>query len=97
MAVIPLVHETKMVDIGILMSQEPIGQESHMICAHNYVRNFDFAPRIWSRLHHKDCLYILLSSKNAFSYIVTYRDSTLSHSLSSLTYRDNTQSHSLTF
>ena len=38
-----------------------------MICAHNYVRNFDFVPHIWGRLHDKDCLYILSSSKNSFS------------------------------
>ena len=35
--------------------------------AHNYVCNFDFVPRIWSRLHDKDYLYILSSSKNSFS------------------------------
>ena len=52
-----------------------------MICAHNYVRNFNFVPRIWSRPHDKDCLYILSSSNNSFSFILTSRDNTLSHSL----------------
>ena len=47
-----------------------------MICAHNCVRTFDFVPRIWSRPHDKDCLYILCSSKNSYSYILTSRDST---------------------
>ena len=36
-----------------------------MICAHNYVRTFDFILRIWNRPHDKDCLYILSSSKNS--------------------------------
>ena len=60
-------------DIGELISQE-----SHVICAHNYVCTFDFILCIWSRPHDKDCLYILLSSKNLLSHILTYRDSTLS-------------------
>ena len=47
-----------------------------MICAHNYVCTFDFIPRIWSRPHNKDCRYILSSSKNSLSQILTYRDST---------------------
>ena len=65
---IALVPETKMVDVGKLISLgEPIGQESHMISAHKYICNFDFVPCIWSRPHDKDCLYILLSSKNSFS------------------------------
>ena len=68
MAVIPLVLETKKADVGKLMSREPIGHESHVISARNYVHNFDLVPRIWSRLHDKDCLYILSSSKNSLSY-----------------------------
>ena len=51
-----------------------------MVSAHNYVCKFDFVPRIWGRLHDKDCLYIPSSSKNSPSYTVTYRGST--HSLS---------------
>ena len=38
-----------------------------MICAHNYVHNFDFVPCICSWPHDKDCLYILLSSENSLS------------------------------
>ena len=84
MAVISLVSETKMADVGKLIS---LGQESHRICAHNYVRTFDFIPHIWSRPHDKDCLYILSSSKNSSSHILTSRDSSLSLSLSlSLTF-----------
>ena len=49
MAIKPLVPETKMADVSKLISpQEPIGEESPMICTHNYVRNFDFVPPIWS-------------------------------------------------
>ena len=59
MAVIPLVPETKMADVGTLISHGKL-----LVSAHNYVRNFDFVPRIWSRPHDKDCLYILSSSKN---------------------------------
>ena len=67
MAVILLVSNTKIADVGKLISLgEPIGQESHVVCANNYVCNFDFVPLIWSRLHDKDCLYILSSSKNSF-------------------------------
>ena len=62
----PLVPETKMADISKLMSLETTGQESHVVCAHNYVLNFDFVPRFWSRLHDKDWLYILSSFKNSF-------------------------------
>ena len=51
-----------------------------MVSAHNYVCNFDFVPCIWSRLHDKDCLYILSSSKNSLSLILTSRDNTLSFS-----------------
>ena len=36
-----LVFETKMVEIGKLIS---IDQRSHVIYAHNYVRTFDFVP-----------------------------------------------------
>ena len=49
-----------------------------MICAHNFVCIFDFIPRIWSRPHDKDCLYILSSSKNSLSHILTSRHSSLS-------------------
>ena len=77
MVVIPLVPETKTVDVGKLISLGNL-LESHVICAHNYVRIFDFVPRIWSRPHDKDCLYILSFSKNSFSYILTSRDSSLS-------------------
>ena len=75
-----------------------------MICAHNYVRIFDFVPRIWSRPHDRDCLYIVLSSKKSFSFsqILTHKGSALSLSLSHththiLTYRDSTHSFSHTF
>ena len=80
MAVLPLVPETKMADVGKLITRKPIGQESHVVSVHNYVRNFDFVPRIWSRLCDKDCLYILSSSKNSLSYIATYRNNILSYS-----------------
>ena len=52
-----------------------------MICVHNYVRNFDFIPRICCRLHDKDCPYILTTYDNSLSQILTSRDSTLSLSL----------------
>ena len=52
------------------------------MCAHNDVRNFEFVPRIWSRPHDKDCRYIFSSSKNSFSHILTYRDSTFSFFIS---------------
>ena len=74
MAVIPLVPETKMVDVSKLIS---LGQESHLICVHNYVCTFDFVPHIWRQPHDKDCLYILLSSTNFLSHILTSRDSTI--------------------
>ena len=82
MTEIPLVPETKMVDVGKLITRELIGQKSHMICIHNYVRIFDFIPRFWSCPPDKDCLYILSSSKNSFSHILISRDSTLSISIS---------------
>ena len=40
-----LVPKTKMVDVGKLIGQEPIGQESHVIYASNNVCAFDFVPR----------------------------------------------------
>ena len=54
-----LVPETKMVDVGKLISfRDPIGQENHVIYAPNYVCTFDFVPRkingVWSRSHDKD-------------------------------------------
>ena len=49
-----------------------------MVSAYNYIRNFDFVLNIWSQLHDKDCLYILLSSKNSLSYTGICRDRTLS-------------------
>ena len=80
MAVIPLVPETKMVDVGKNnLSRKRIGQENHVIYTHNYVRTFDFISRIWSQSHDKDCLYILSSSKNSFSHILTSSDSTHTH------------------
>ena len=63
MAVMPLFPENK--DGGrqsTNQSREPIGQESHVAIAHNYARNSDLVPRIWSRLHDKVCLYIISSS-----------------------------------
>ena len=73
MAVIPLVPETNMADVGKLINLGDLfGQESHVMCAHNYVCIFDFVPRIWSRPHDKDCLYIFSS----FTFSLT--DSTLS-------------------
>ena len=64
MAVMPLVPETKMADVGKL-----IGQKRQVVSAQNYVHNFGFVPRIWSGLYDKDCLYMLSSSKHSFSYI----------------------------
>ena len=83
-------------------SREPIGQESHVVSAQNYVRNFDFVPRFWSRLHDKNCLNILLSIKNSFFfYFDSQRQTALLHcdlqrqlTLSILTSRDNTLSFS---
>ena len=43
MDVMPLVPETKMADVRILI----IGQENH-------VRNLNFLPRFWSLLHDKN-------------------------------------------
>ena len=112
MAVMPLVPETKMADVGKLISlgnllvwkvremsvkkisiipfntflvykRKTCTQSIFSVClsvfqiflflvsAHNYVRNFDFVPHIWNRLHDKDCLYIFSSSKHSFSYILT--------------------------
>ena len=48
MVVIPLVPKKNMVDVSKLISLKPVGQESHVICAHNYICTFDFVPRIWS-------------------------------------------------
>ena len=66
-----------------------------MICAHNYIHNLDFVPRIWSQPNDKDCLYILSSSKNSLSYTLTSRDNTLSLSLHCDLQRQHTLSLSL--
>ena len=72
MAVMPLVPETKMADVGKLIS--------HVVSTHNYVCTFDFVLRIWSWLHDKDCLYILSSSKNTLSpFWLTETTHSLSH------------------
>ena len=66
-----------------------------MVSAHNYIHNFDFVSRIWSRLHDKDCQYILSFSKNSLSpFWLT--ESTLSLILPIVTYRNNTHSYILT-
>ena len=66
MAVMPLVPETKMADVGKLISfGNLLVKKSHVVWAHNYVRNFDFVSWFWSRLDHKNCLYILSSFKNS--------------------------------
>ena len=55
MAVMPLVPDTKIADVGKLISLgEPIGQENHVVSAQNYVRNFNFLLRFWSLLHDKN-------------------------------------------
>ena len=57
MAVMPLVPETKMAEVGKLISLGNLYiQETHVVSAHNYVHNFNFVPRFWSLLHDKDCL-----------------------------------------
>ena len=59
MAVMPLVPETMMADVGKLIGlRNLLVKESHVVCALNYIHNFDFVLRFWSRLHDKNCLYI---------------------------------------
>ena len=84
MAVMPLVPETKMVDVGKLISLGNLLVRK--VC------NSDFVRRFWSQLHDKNCLYIL-----SFFHFKSQRQLTLLHynfqrqlTLSILTSRDNT-------
>ena len=68
-----------MVDIGKLMSLENLlVRKVTWFVLTTTSAPLIFIPHIWSRPHDKDCLYILSSSKNLFSHILTSRDSTLS-------------------
>ena len=96
MAMMPLVPETKMADVGKLT-----GQESHVVSAHNYVCSFDFVPQFWNRLLTRIAyIYSRLPSTQSltlrltltFSYTVTSRDNTHTHSLS-LSLTSSTQPH----
>ena len=96
-----------MADVGKLMSREPIGQESHVVCAHNYVRAFDF----FSRAFEADCMiriayiYSHLPRTHSFHFDFQRQHThTHTHSLSlSLSHFDFQQStprkciHSATF
>ena len=106
MAVIPLVPETKMVDVGKLISPGNLLVRKISL----FVFTTTSATLILSRAFEADkhCLYILSFFKNSLSYILTYRDSTHTrththththtHSLSlslSLTFRLTETTHSL--
>ena len=79
MAVMPLVPETKMADVGKVTSLgEPIGLENHVVSAHNYVRNFNFIPRfVCFHLQGQHTLSSVTSRKNTPTFsISTNRDRT---------------------
>ena len=79
MPVVPLVPETKMADVGKVISLGNIlVRKITWFVLTITSATLIFVPRIWSRLHDKGCLYILSSSMNSLSYILTSRDSTLS-------------------
>ena len=79
MAVIPLVPETKMVDVGKLIYRgNLLVRKVRWFVLTTTSAPLVFISRIWSRPHDKDCLYIFSSSKNPLSHILISRDSTLS-------------------
>ena len=79
MAMMPLVPETKMADVGKLISLgNLLVRKVTWLVLTTTSATLIFVPCIWSRLHDKDCLYILSSSKHSLSYIVISRDNTLS-------------------
>ena len=83
MAAIPLVPETKMVDVGKLISLENLlVRKVTWFVLTTTSTSLIFNLHIWSRPHDKDFLYIISSSKNSLSHILTYRDSTHTFSLS---------------
>ena len=100
MAVMPLVPETKMADVGKLISLGNllVKKVTWLVLTTTSV-TLIFVPRIWSRLHDKDCLYILLFSKNSFFSIVTSRNSTVSLShcdlINTLSYIATSEDNSL--
>ena len=83
MAMMPLVPETKMKDVGKVISVgNLLVRKVTCLVLTTTSATLIFVPCIWSRLHDKDCLYILSSPKNSLSYTVTYRDSTHTLTLS---------------
>ena len=91
MAVISLLPETKIVDAGKLISLGNLLVRKIMW----FVLSTTFAPLILSRAFGADhmiriCLYILSSSNNSFSHVLTYRDCTL---FLFLTHFDSTHTH----
>ena len=53
MAVMPLIPKRKM-GVGKLISLGNLLVRRHIVSVHNYVRNFDVVPCIWSRQHDKE-------------------------------------------
>ena len=95
MAMMPFVPETKMADIGKLISLGNLLVRKVTWL----VLTTTSATLILSRVFGADCMtrifnYILTSSKNSFFSISTHRNNILSYTV---TYRDNTHSLSLTF
>ena len=67
MAVMPLVHETKMVDVGKVISfRNLLVRKVTWSVLTTTSATLIFVPRFWSWLHDKNCLHILSSFKNSF-------------------------------
>ena len=68
MTMIPLVPETKIADVGKLISLgNLLVRKVTGLVLTTTSATLIFVPRIWSQLHDKDCLYKLSSSKNSYS------------------------------
>ena len=95
MAVMPLVPDTKMADFGklICLGYILVRKVTWLVLTTTSANLILFVPRIWSRLHDKDCLYILPSSKHSFSFTFWLTETALS--LSPLRLTETT--HSLHF
>ena len=83
----PPVPETKVADVGKLISLGNllVRKVTWFVLTTTSV-TLIFVPRFWSRLHDKNCLYILSSFKNSFLSISTHKDNTFSYTA---THRDN--------
>ena len=81
MALMPLVPETNMADVGKLISLgNLLVRKLTWLVLTTTSEVLISVPRFWGRLHDKDCLYILSSFKNSL-FPFRFTETTCSHTL----------------